>query len=60
MNDITAFFAFLKYCLGNKGNMGKVVASTDWLHLYSFVSKQVLCDWLNTDLTDWADAMRVG
>ena len=42
MNDITAIFAFLKYSLGNKGNMSRVIASTDWQELYSFVSKQVL------------------
>ena len=42
MNDIIAFFAFLKYCLGNKGNMSRVIAGMDWHELYSFVSKQVL------------------
>ena len=42
MNDITAFFAFLKYCLGNKGNMSRVVDSMDWQELYSFASKQAL------------------
>ena len=29
MNDITAFFAFLKYCLGYKGNISRVVDSMD-------------------------------
>ena len=42
MNDITAFFAFLKYCLGYKGDMSRVVASMDWQMLYSFASKQAL------------------
>ena len=42
MNDITAFFAFLKYCLGYKGNMSRVMASMDWHELYSFASKQAL------------------
>ena len=42
MNDITAFFAFLRYCLGYKGNMSRVVAGMDWQELYSFASKQAL------------------
>ena len=42
MNDITAFFAFLKYCLGYKGNISRVVDSMDWQMLYSFASKQAL------------------
>ena len=42
MNDITAFFAFLKYCLVYKGNMSRVVAGMDWQMLYSFASKQAL------------------
>ena len=42
MNDITAFFAFLKYCLGYKGNMSRVIAGMDWQMLYSFASKQAL------------------
>ena len=42
MNDITAFFAFLKYCLGYKGDMSSVVAGMDWQELYSFASKQAL------------------
>ena len=43
MNDITAFFAFLKYCLGSKGNnMSRVVIGMDWQMLYSFASKQAL------------------
>ena len=42
MNDITAIFAFLKYCLGNKRNMSKIVACINWQELYSFASKQAL------------------
>ena len=42
MNDITAFFAFLKYCLGSKENMSRMVAGMDWQELYSFASKQAL------------------
>ena len=42
MNDITAFFAFLKYCLGYKENMSRVMAGMDWQELYSFASKQAL------------------
>ena len=42
MNDITAFFTFLKYCLGCKGNISRVVDSIDWQELYSFASKQAL------------------
>ena len=36
MNDITACFAFLKYCLGYKENMSRVIAGMDWQKLYSF------------------------
>ena len=42
MNDITAFFAFLKYCLGYKVNMSRVIAGMNWQMLYSFASKQAL------------------
>ena len=42
MNDITAFFAFLKYCLGNKGDMSRVIAGMDWRKLYSFASRQAV------------------
>ena len=42
MNDITAFFAFLRYSLGSKGNMNGVVAGMDWQELYTFASKQAL------------------
>ncbi len=42
MNDITAFFAFLKYCLGSKEDMSRVIACMNWQELYSFTSKQAL------------------
>ena len=42
MNDIAAFFAFLKYCLGYKGDMSRVIAGMNWHELYSFASKQAL------------------
>ena len=42
MNDITACFAFLKYCLGYKEDMSRVIAGMDWQELYSFASKQAL------------------
>ena len=42
MNDITAFFAFLKYCLGSKEDMSRAIAGMDWQELYSFASKQAL------------------
>ena len=42
MNDITAFFAFLKYCLGYKRDMSRVIAGMNWHELYSFASKQAL------------------
>ena len=42
MNDITAIFAFLKYCLGSKEDMSRMVAGMDWQELYSFASKQAL------------------
>ena len=35
-------FSFLRYCLGNKGNMSNVVAGMDWQQLYSFASKQTI------------------
>ena len=42
MNDITAFFAFLKYCLGYKEDMSRVITGMDWQELYSFAFKQAL------------------
>ena len=44
MNDITAIFAFLKYCLGYKGDMSRVIAGMNWHELYSFASKQALLE----------------
>ena len=42
MNDITAIFAFLKYCLGSKGDMSRVIIGMDWQELYSFASNQAI------------------
>ena len=42
MNEALVFFAFLKYCLGYKDNMSRMVAGMDWQELYSFASKQAL------------------
>ena len=42
MNDITAFFAFLKYCLGSKEDMSRVIAGMNWQELYFFASKQAI------------------
>ena len=42
MNYITAFFDFLKYCLGSKEDMSKVIAGMDWRKLYSFASRQAI------------------
>ena len=42
MNDITAIFAFLKYCLGSKEDMSRVIDCMNWQELYSFASKQAL------------------
>ena len=42
MNDITAIFAFLKYCLGSKENMSRLIIGMDWQKLYFFASKQAL------------------
>ena len=42
MNDITAIFAFLKYCLGSKEDMSMVIAGMDWQKLYSFASRQTI------------------
>lgn len=53
MNDITAIFAFLKYCLGSKENMSRMGAGMDWLELYSFASKQALLGLCFGVLNDW-------
>ena len=42
MKGIIAIFAFLRSCLGYKGDMSRVVASMDWQELYSFASKQAI------------------
>ena len=42
MNDIIVIFAFLRYCLGYKVDMGRNVASINWQQLFSFASKQAL------------------
>lgn len=39
---IDTFFAFLRYCLGGKSDVSKVIAGVDWQKLYSFASKQAL------------------
>ena len=53
MNDITAIFAFLKYCLGSKENMSRVITGMDWQELYSFASKQALLGLVLRVLRDW-------
>ena len=42
MINISTFFDFLKYCLGDKVDMSRVVAGMDWKLLYEFASKQAL------------------
>ena len=42
MNEALVFFAYLRFCLGYKGDMSKIVACMNWQELYSFVSKQAL------------------
>lgn len=42
MNEALVFFAYLRFCLGYKGNISRVVAGMDWQELYSFASKQAL------------------
>ena len=39
---IDTFFAFLRYCLGSKRGMSRVIAGMDWQKLYSFASKQAI------------------
>ena len=41
-NDITAIFAFLRYLLGYKENMSRIIDGINWQHLYSFAFKQAL------------------
>ena len=42
MNSTTPYFALLRYCLGNKRNMSRMISGMDWQELYSFASKQAL------------------
>ena len=42
MIKTSAIFLFLKYCLGKKVDMSKVVAKIDWRQLYNFASKQAM------------------
>ena len=42
MINTFAFFTFLRYCLGSKENMSRVIACMNWQELYSFASKQAL------------------
>lgn len=42
MINISTIFDFLKYCLGDKVDMSRVVAGMDWQLLYVFASKQAL------------------
>lgn len=42
MINISTFFDFLKYCLGDKVDMSWVVTGMDWKLLYEFASKQAL------------------
>ena len=42
INNTFPYFAFLRYCLGKKRNMSRVIADMDWQMLYSFASKQAL------------------
>ncbi len=42
MTQTSAFFEFLKYCLGNEADINRVVAMMDWGQLYVFSTKQAL------------------
>ena len=42
MINTSIIFDFLKYCLGAKGDMSKVVVGMDWRLLYEFASKQAM------------------
>lgn len=42
MINTSIIFDFLKYCLGAKGDMSKVMAGMDWRLLYEFASKQAM------------------
>ena len=42
MIKTSAIFLFLKYCLGKKVDISKVVANLDWRQLYTFASNQAI------------------
>ena len=42
MIKTSAIFLFLKYCLGKKMDISKVVAKMDWRQLYTFASNQAI------------------
>jgi hypothetical protein len=42
MTKTSAIFLFLKYCLGKKMDISKVVANLDWRQLYTFASNQAI------------------
>ena len=42
INSMFPFFSFLRYSLGSKGNMSRVIACMNWQELYTFASKQAL------------------
>ena len=42
MNNNFLPFSFLKYCLGDEGDMSDVVAKMDWRELYAFAKKQAI------------------
>ena len=42
INNTFPYFVFLRYCLGKKRNMSRVIAGMNWHELYSFASKQAL------------------
>ena len=42
MNSTSPYFALLRYCLGKKENISRVITGMNWQQLYSFASKQAL------------------
>ena len=50
---MSELFDFLKYCLGAKSDVNKVIAGIDWQMLYSFASKQALLGFVLMVLRDW-------
>lgn len=42
INNTFPYFAFLRYCIEENGNMDKVIAGIDWQDLYSFASNQAI------------------